>query len=77
MRYIIIVITLSLSIFIHWYNEPAYVQDNPLTIEELVDDVEAIDKAALKMGPYYNYVIEPDGTLKVNTGDGKELTLKY
>ena len=61
---------------LYWYNIPTYIQPNDCKIEDIADP-ERIEKAILKMGPYYNYTIDPDGTLKVNKGDGKWLILKY
>ena len=76
-RCILIILALLFSIFVRWYNEPTYVQENTCTITDLVDNPKAIEKATLRMGPSYNYMIDPDGTLRVNTGNGKWLKLKY
>lgn len=63
--------------FVSWYHQPSYVKPNPCTIEDLVDTPEAIDNACQKMGPLYNYTIDPDGTLRVDRGDGKLLKVRY
>ena len=60
-----------------WYDTPVYVQDNPCKLEDLVEDTLSLERAMTKMGPYYNYMISPDGKLFVNKGDGKWLILKY
>jgi len=71
---ILVILLLATSM---WYDAPVYVQDNPCTIEQLVDDPSRIDAAVKKIGPYYDYTITPDGKLYVNKGDGKWLRLKY
>lgn len=76
-KYIIITLAFLLLIFACWYNEPAYVQRNTCKIENLVDNPEALEKAIRNMGSGYNYTISPDGTLRVNKGDGVWLILKY
>jgi len=74
-RYIIIILTLLLSILVRWYQEPAYVQENQCTINDLVDNIEALERAYRKVGPLYSYTIDPDGTLRVDRGDGKPLNV--
>ena len=76
---IIIFITLSYLCVLRWLNVPTHVQVNTCTIDDLVNEQtqESIDKAVKKMGPYYHYILAPDGTLRVNKGDGKWLKLKY
>lgn len=76
-KYAFTLLLIIFALFIHWFNEPAYVQQNKCKIEDLVENPEDINKAILKMGPMYQYTISPDGTLKVNRGDGRWLTLKY
>jgi hypothetical protein len=75
----LIVLTLLASLCIRWYNEPAYVQENNCGILDLVSsqELKAIEKAYEKMGPLYQYTIDPDGTLRVNTGNGRWLKLNY
>ena len=77
---LLILIVLSLSFVcstICWLNVQYPVQKNQCTVSDLVDDPDAMEKAIRKMGPYYSYNISPTGVLKVNTGDGKWLILKY
>jgi hypothetical protein len=78
-RYIIITLALLFSILVRWYQEPAYVQHNDCTILDLVsqDELKAIEKAYNKVGPLYSYTIDPDGTLRVDRGDGKPLRVRY
>jgi len=76
-RYAIIILILLFSIFVRWYQEPSYIQENQCTIEDLVDDIEALEKATLKMGPLYQYTVDTDGTLRVNRGDDKLLKVRY
>lgn len=76
-KYAFTLLVFLFALFMHWFNEPTYVQHNTCTIEDLVDNPEAVDKAILKMGPMYQYTISANGTLKVNRGDGRWLTLKY
>jgi beta-lactam-binding protein with PASTA domain len=76
-RYAIIILILLFSIFVRWYQEPSYIQENQCTIEDLVDDIEALEKAMLKMGPLYQYTVDTDGTLRVNRGDNKLLKVRY
>ena len=75
---IVIWILISFVLFMNWYNKPAYVQENNCSIEDLVnqEDIEKIEKAINKMGPYYQYIIETDGALKVKV-DKQWLILKY
>jgi len=68
---------ISMYCFSCWYNEPVYAQPNPCKLEDLVDDVNAVNKAVRRMGPYYSYSISPTGVLKVNIGDGKWSVLNY
>ncbi len=77
MRYIIIISMLLLSIYVRWYQEPSYVQENSCIINDLVDDIKSLERACNKMGPLYNYTIDPDGTLRVDKGDGKPLKVRY
>jgi len=74
---LILLFILTTCWFVHWYNKPVYVQHNTCKIEDLVDNPESIEIAVRKMGSGYNYVISPDGTLRVNKGDGVWLVLKY
>ena len=74
-----IITVLILSSFfyaIHWYNKPTYVIENNCSIEDIVSVPEAIERATRKMGPYYQYIVETDGTLKVKL-DNKWRHLKY
>jgi hypothetical protein len=61
----------------NWLDAPVCVVKNECSVEDLVDDMDALNKAISKMGPYYNYVITAEGDLLVNKGDGKFLKLKY
>lgn len=77
---LLILIVLSLSFVcstICWLNVQYPVQKNQCTVNDLIDDPAAMERAILRMGPYYIYNISPTGVLKVNTGDGKWLILKY
>jgi len=60
--------------FIYYYNKPSYVIENNYTLEK--KDIEKIEKSVNKMGPYYQYIVNPDGTLKVKINN-KWLLLKY
>jgi len=62
--------------FLSWVGQPRYVQVNPCTIEDLVEDPSAIDRAVDKMGPLYSYIITIDGKLLVKL-DSKWLRLNY
>ena len=73
---LILCIGMSLGIW-NWMNAPMYAVYNQCSVEDLVEDMDGLNKAISKMGPYYQYEILPDGTLKVNRGDGKWLILKY
>ena len=77
LKYLFTLLLILFVLFVHWFNEPIIVQQNPCSIEDLVDNPEDVEKAIRKMGPRYQYTISPDGTLKVNKGDGKWKTLKY
>jgi len=48
-----------------------------LLINDLVDNIEALERAYRKVGPLYSYTIDPDGTLRVDRGDGKPLKVRY
>jgi len=74
---VMLIVFFIITTYCWWYNAPVCAQPNPCKIEDLVDDPNDIEKAISKMGPYHNYVISPDGTLKVNRGDGKWQILKY
>jgi hypothetical protein len=74
---ILITLLILVGAIIGWVNKPAYVHKNHCTVDDLVEDREAMDKAIHKMGPYYQYTISPDGTLRVDRGDGKWLILHY
>ena len=79
-KYILIVvllITLHSIIIVYWLSVPTHTLSNSCTINDLVDSQIDMEKAIRKMGPYYNYSIAPDGTLRVNRGDGRWLKLKY
>ena len=75
----LIVLALLIALCVHWYNTPIYIQNNDCDILDIVSpkDLKAIDKTTIKMGPLYQYTIDPDGTLRVNTGDGRWLKLNY
>ena len=68
--------SLTISMY-NWINAPVCAVRNRCSIEDLVDDMDAFNKAISKMGPYYNYIINPEGDLFVNKGDGKWLKLRY
>lgn len=76
MKSIIIGGVIFVLAFWHWYSAPSYVVKNDLGIEDLVVNPENMERAIQKMGPYYQYRIEPDGTLRVQLND-KWLVLKY
>lgn len=69
-------ISITISVY-NWINAPVCVVKNQCSVDDLVDDMDALNKAISKMGPLYNYVISPDGDLFVNKGDGKWLKLRY
>jgi len=71
-------ILISFVLFMDWYNTDSYSQYNPCTLEDLVnqEDIEKIEKAINKMGPYHQYRLYPDGTLKVKV-DKQWLVLRY
>ena len=77
LTFIILIVLIALCV--RWYNEPIYVQHNDCDILDIVSpsNLKSIEKAYNKMGPLYQYTIDPDGTLRVNKGDGKWLKLKY
>ena len=60
-----------------WLNAPVSAVRNQCSVEDLVDDMDALNEAISKMGPYHNYIIDPKGNLFVNRGDGKWLKLRY
>jgi hypothetical protein len=68
--------TIVFTILFHWYNKPSYVEENDCVIEDIVDNPDDVLKAINKMGPMHNYVIEPNGVLKVEI-NGKWLKLRY
>jgi hypothetical protein len=68
--------TIVFALLFHWYNKPAYVEVNNCVIEDIVDNPDDVIKATNKMGPMRNYIIEPNGTLRVKV-DGEWLKLKY
>lgn len=76
MKTILIISVILTALFTWWYEKPVYVQQNPCTIQDLVDDPELIETAVKKMGPKYQYRVHPDGTLKVKL-DEEWLVLKY
>ena len=68
--------SLTVSMY-NWINAPVSAVRNQCSVEDLVDDMDALNEAISKMGPYYNYIINPEGDLFVNKGDGKWLKLRY
>jgi hypothetical protein len=72
----ILCISISISMY-NWINAPVSAVRNQCSVEDLVDDMDALNEAISKMGPYYNYIISPEGDLFVNKGDGKWLKLRY
>ena len=83
MKKLIIVLFISICIYSGYrlynrYNEKIYIQENKIHIQDLVDvkDLENMNKAIIKMGKYYMYIIEPDGTLKVKLNN-KWYILRY
>jgi len=64
------------GLFLYWFNKPAYVMENPIRVEDLVDNLKAVEKAVLRMGPLYQYRIEPDGTLEIKLNN-QWLRLRY
>ena len=68
--------SLTVSMY-NWINAPASAVKNNCSVDDLVDDMDAFNKAISKMGPYYHYKVAPNGDLFVNKGDGKWLKLNY
>jgi secreted protein with Ig-like and vWFA domain len=75
----LMVLALLIALCVRWYNTPIYIQKNDCDILDIVSpkDLKAMEKACTKMGPLYQYTVDPDGTLKVNTGDGNCMKLNY
>jgi len=80
-KQMVILFTLVIALFyfcvLRWLNVPTHTLVNPCTVEDLVEDPEAMEKAVKKMGPYYHYIITTEGDLYVNRGDGNWLKLRY
>lgn len=65
-----------LIICMSWYFTPTYALYNNCALSDLVEDPSAVEDAILKMGPYRNYLITPDGRLLVKER-GQWLRLRY
>jgi len=78
MRYLVGLLCLTgfAGLFLYWFNKPVYVMENPTRVEDLVDDLKAVEKAILRIGPLYQYRIEPDGTLEIKLNN-QWLRLRY
>jgi len=76
MKLTLILLTCLIGLFTWWYNKPAYIQENNCSIEDIVGDPKNMEKAINEMGPYYQYIIETDGTLRIKV-DKEWLILKY